>query len=90
MSVKINIPWLMQDATNGVEIAKVTGNNVSECLQYLAEQFPAIKKQLFDEEGKLSPFVDIHVNGMSAYPDGLAKPVKYGDELAILLVIGGG
>jgi sulfur carrier protein ThiS len=32
----------------------------------------------------------ISVDGESAYPEQLAKPVKEGDELNILLIVGGG
>jgi molybdopterin converting factor small subunit len=90
VGTKVNIPWFLQRATNGVKMAEVHGNTVGDCLEKLVEQFPPIKKELFDKRGELSPFIDIHVGGRSAYSEGLAKPVKDGDEFSILLIIDGG
>ena len=49
-----------------------------------------MKKQLFSKNGELFEYIIIPVNGESAYPEQLAKPVKDGDELNIVLIIGGG
>ncbi len=49
-----------------------------------------IKQGLFDKNGELLGYLDIYVNGKSAYPEELAKPVKDGDELDILFMIVGG
>ncbi len=54
----------------------------------MIEQFPNLK--LFDTDGKLLAYLDVYVNGESAYPEGLKKPVKDEDELSIILMIGGG
>ena len=90
MSIKVNIPYLLQYLTNGGKVAEVNGSTVGECLKHLAEQFPLIEKALFDEHGKLISYLDIYVNGESAYPEELGKPVKPGDELDILFMIDGG
>lgn len=90
MSIKINITSSLQHATNGVKVAKVNGNTVGECLKHLTEQFPPIEEQLFDKQGNLDAFINIYINGESIYPVELAKPVKDGDKLSILLIIGGG
>ena len=88
--VKINIPSYMQPFTNGMEVVEVSGSTVGKCLNHLVKQFPGIKGQLFSKDGDLFENVIISVNGESAYPEQLAKPVKEGDELNILLIIGGG
>ena len=88
--VKINIPSYMQPFTNNMEVVEVSGNTIGKCLNHLVEQFPCIKGQLFSKNGDLFENVIISVNGESAYPEQLVKPVKEGDELNILLVIGGG
>ena len=90
MSIKINIPSYMKPFTNNMEVVEVNGSTVGECLSHLAEQFPSMKKQLFSKNGELFEYIIIPVNGESAYPEQLAKPVKDGDELNILLIIGGG
>ena len=88
--IKINIPSYMQPFTNSMGVIEVSGSTVGKCLNYLVKQFPGIKGQLFSKNGDLFENVIISVNGESAYPEQLAKPVKEGDELNILLIIGGG
>jgi molybdopterin converting factor small subunit len=56
----------------------------------LVKQFPGIKKQLFTKSSNLFENIIISVNGESAYPEQLAKPVKDGDELNIVFMISGG
>ena len=76
--------------TNQQSIAEVNGDTVGQCLDNLIKQFPDIKKALFDKNGKLLNYIDIYVNKESAYPEELAKPVKEGDELHIVITIAGG
>lgn len=91
--IKISIPAYMRSFTNNmevVEVVEVNGSTVGECLNHLVKQFPGMKKQLFSKNGNLFENIIISVNGESAYPEQLAKPVKEGDELNILLIVGGG
>ena len=88
--IKINIPSYMQSFTNNAGVVEVNGSTVGKCLSHLVKQFPGIKKRLFSKNGDLFENIIISVNGASAYPEQLAKPVKDGDELNILFIIGGG
>ncbi len=90
MSIKINIHPILYHFTNDQDVVEVNGSTVGECLEQLAAQFPEIRQGLFDKDGKMLNYVDIYVNGDSAYPEELAKPVKDGDELHIVLAISGG
>lgn len=90
MSIKVNIPHLLQHLTDGRRIVEVNGSTVGECLKHLVEQFPLIQEALFDEHGKLNSYLDIYVNEESTYPEDLAKPVRFGDELDIIFMIDGG
>jgi molybdopterin converting factor small subunit len=90
MGVKISIPWFLQRASNGAKITEVQGGTVGDCLKKLTERFPLLEKELFDKQGKLSPYIDIHVDGQSVYSEGLAKPVEDGSGLSILFIVGGG
>ena len=80
----------MQSFTNNMEVVEVNGSTVGECLSHLVKQFHGMKKQLFSKNDNLFENIIISVNGESAYPEQLAKPVKEGDELNILLIVGGG
>ena len=90
MSIKINIPWFFQRASNVVRTTEVQGDTVGDCLKRLTERFPLLEKELFDKQGKLSPYIDIYVDGQSVYSEGLDKPIKDGSELSILFIVGGG
>jgi len=89
MSVTISLGGLHRFA-DGQATVKVEGNTVGQCLEGLVKQFPKIKPQLFDKQGKLHNYVEIYVNQESAYPEELAKAVRDGDELHITMIIAGG
>jgi hypothetical protein len=44
MSLKIDIPWFLQRASNGVAVTEVQGDTVGNCLKELAERFSLLKK----------------------------------------------
>ena len=90
MSIKINIPSYMKSFTNNMRVVEVKGSTVGECLNHLVKQFPGMKKRLFSKNGNLFENIIISINGASAYPEQIAKPVKDGDELDIVFIIGGG
>ncbi|MFC1860087.1 MoaD/ThiS family protein [Chloroflexota bacterium] len=90
MSIKINIPSYMRSYSNNKDIFETNGSTVGECLNHLVEQFPGVKKLLFSTNDTLYEHIVISVNGESAYPEQLTKPVKDGDELNIIFLIAGG
>ena len=90
MGVNVNIPTILHHLTNGQGVIQVDGGTVGQCLEQLVVRLPGIKKALFDRDGKLLNHADVYVNGESAYPEELAKRVKDGDELHIVLIIAGG
>ena len=90
MSVKIKVPSYMKAFTNNIDVVEVNGSTVGECLNHLIKQLPGMKKQLFSRNDNLFENIIISVNGESAYPEQLAKPVKDGDKLDIIFIIGGG
>ncbi len=90
MSIKINIPSYMQSFTNNMRVVEVNGSTVGKCLNHLVKQIPGMKKQLFSKNSNLFENITISVNGESAYPEQLTKPVKDEDELNIVVIIGGG
>lgn len=90
MSVKINIHPFFSHLTNDQTVVEVNGNTVGQCLEQLVAQFPQLRKRLFEKDGSVSRLVDIYVNGESAYPEELAKPVKDGDEIHTEVIISGG
>ena len=90
MSVLINVPQFLQHLTSDAKIVDVNGGTVGECLNDLVGQFPQLKTRLFSKKGKLRKNLDVYINGVSAYPEELAKSVNDGDELHIINAIVGG
>ena len=90
MSVKVNINPFLSHLINDQNVVEVNGSTVGQCLQQLVARFPELKNWLFEKDGKLNRLVDIYVNLESSYPEELAKPVKDGDELHIIVIISGG
>ena len=90
MSVKVNIHKTHRVYTDGLEVVEVQGGTVGACLQHLVQQYPGMKEGLFDKKGKLLSVVEVYVNNESAYPEELAKSVKDGDEIHLILMLAGG
>jgi molybdopterin converting factor small subunit len=90
MSVRVNIRPFLTHFTKGQTVVEVEGNTVGQCLDELVKQFPKTKKVLFNKDGGLHNYVEVYINRESAHPDELAKPVKDGDELDIVLIFAGG
>jgi molybdopterin converting factor small subunit len=90
MSVEIHIPSYLQPYADDHEAVQVSGSTAGECLDGLIKQFPDIRRMLYVQEGQLLDYVSVYVNGEFASIDELTKPVKDGDELHILYILGGG
>ena len=90
MSVHIKIPSFLLQVTDGVKLVKASGNTVGECLKDLVEQFPPVKKLLFDKDSNLFGHIEIFLNGVSTFPEELKKPVNDGDTIYMLYLMAGG
>ncbi|MBN1687404.1 MAG: MoaD/ThiS family protein [Spirochaetales bacterium] len=90
MSATAVIPWNLTAFTNKSKQVNVEGSTVGECLEHLVRQFPEMKPDLFNKDGKLHNDIIIYLNKRTTYPEQLAKPVEDGDELSISVLIGGG
>ena len=71
-------------------IIEVKGSTTGECLNDLAQQHPELAKILLNKDGSLLHTYDVFINGESAYPNEMNKPVKDGDKLYIVPIIHGG
>ncbi len=87
MSVKVFMDSMFDHLTGGQREVEVEGKNVSQCLEYLWGRFPDLKSHLSDKQGELFSDIGIFLNNDNAFP---SQPVKDGDELFIVVPIGGG
>ena len=90
MPVKVHIHTTHRPFTNGLEMVPTEGKTVGECLNHLVKQFPQMEKVLFAKRDKLLNVIEVYLNHASAYPNELAKPVKDGDEIHLLVMLSGG
>ena len=92
MSISIVIPSILRQYTGGAGVVKITRNSViicsaGDCLKELAERFPGVGQRLFDIDGNVAGYVYMFANGSKVTP---ADPIGDGDELIIMLAVGGG
>jgi len=90
MSVEIELSSIFGRFTDNKLTFQVGGSTVGECLKELFKQYPKLEKLLLNKEGRLQHAYDVYVNGESAYPKEMIKPVKDGDKLNLVFIIYGG
>ena len=88
--MKVHVHATHRPFTDGLEVVDVKGNTVGECLNQLVREFPEMEKALFAKKDKLHNIVEVYLNHTSAYPNELAKPVKDGDEIHLVVMLAGG
>lgn len=88
---KILIPTPLRQFTGGADSVEAGGANVGEILGALIAAHPDLKKNLYNEEGKLRSFVNIYVNDEDIrYLAKEASVVAAGDTVSIIPSIAGG
>ena len=87
----LRIPTPLRAYTSGNSEVAVSGAKISEALNDLTTQFPAIKPHLFNETGELRPFVNLFV-GENNIKDlqGVETPIKDDDKIMLIPSIAGG
>lgn len=90
VAATIHIHRVYRIFTEGRETVKVEGSSVGECLNNLVTKYPDIRRVLFATSGDLLKNIDLYVNGESAYPEELEKPVSHEDDIYIHLLLTGG
>src|ERR1041384_2691274 len=88
---KVLIPTPLRQFVDKRDSVELGGETVSEVLGALTSQFPDLRKQLFNDEGKLRSFVNVYLNDEDIrYLKKDASPVAAGDTLSIVPSIAGG
>ena len=90
--MNIHIPTPLRVYTGGAETVSIPGGTITEVFAALTTQFPDLKQQLFNNEGKLRSFVNVYFNDedLRYLPEKEATPVSDSDELTIIPSIAGG
>ena len=88
---KVLIPTPLRQYTDKKESVEATGATAGEVLGALTTKYPDLRKQLYNDEGKLRSFVNVYVNDEDIrYMQRDSTPVKDGDTLTIVPSIAGG
>ena len=91
MASTVRIPTVLRSATGGLATLEVSGTTVGEILGEVGTKYPAIREQLFNDDGSLHRFLNIYVNDDDVrYVGGLAAVVSAGDEITLLPAVAGG
>lgn len=88
---KILIPTPLRQYAGGADSVEISAKTAGELLSKLTEKHPDLKKQIFNDEGKLRSFVNVYVNDDDIrYLDRNDTAVKDGDTVSIVPSIAGG
>ena len=88
---KVLIPTALRQFTDQNDSVEVTGATVSDALNQLTAQYPNIKKNLFNDQGKLRSFVNVYVNDEDIrYMDKDETKLEGNETISIVPSIAGG
>src|SRR6267154_1960073 len=88
---KVLIPTPLRQFADKRDTVELAGATVAEVLAALTTQFPDMRKQLFNDEGKMRSFVNVYLNDEDIrYLKKDATVVASGDTLSIVPSIAGG
>ena len=88
---RILIPTPLRQFAEKQDTVEAEGATVGEVLTALTTRFPNLKKQLYNDEGKLRSFVNVYLNDEDIrFLAGEASPLKEGDRVLLVPSIAGG
>ena len=91
MSVKIKLCDSYKPVIPGrPDFVEVEGTTINDCLKDLIVKHPHIEKYIYDYPGQMCKAILFFHNGLSISQDELDRPVKDGDEVFPLMMLGGG
>ena len=90
MSIEVRIPTILRTYTGGEKAVEGSGSTLSELIDDLESRHGGLRDRLLDDKG-LRRFVNVYVNDEDVrFLDGLATPVKAGDNVTVLPAVAGG
>ena len=91
MAITVRIPQPLRNLTNNQPAVAVAGGTLSACIEGLEATYPGMRERLLAEDGQIRRFVNVYVNGEDVrFMEGLATPLKDGDEVSIVPAVAGG
>jgi molybdopterin converting factor small subunit len=91
MSITIQIPTALRPYAGGDAEVQVEAATVGEALQRLVARHEALKRHLFNEQGRLRSFVNVFLGDEDVrFLDGQATALPAGATLLLVPAIAGG
>ncbi len=90
-TVTVRIPTPLRSATDGQATVEIEGDTVDEVLRTLADQYPNLADNLYNEDDELRQFVNVYVGDEDVrFGDGVDTTLEPNDEISIVPSIAGG
>jgi molybdopterin synthase sulfur carrier subunit len=91
MPVQVYIPTPFRRATNNRDRVECEAEDVQQLLDILEDRFDALRGLVRDAQGEVHSHINIYVNSEAIEVlQGLATPLKDGDEVTIIPALAGG
>jgi adenylyltransferase/sulfurtransferase len=88
---KVLIPTPLRQYVGGNDSVETAGASIGEVLSNLTSQYPDLRRNLYNDEGKLRSFVNVYLNDDDVrYLGRDAAAVKDNDTITIVPSIAGG
>ena len=89
--VEVKIPVALRQQVGGAKSLEASAGALREVLTEITDVYPALRDQVFAEDGSLRKFVNVYVNDEDArYLEGLDSAVADEDVVSILPAVAGG
>jgi MoaD family protein len=90
-SILVLIPAPLRRYTGGESKVSSAGATIAELLATLDQTYPGLRDRIVEDDGEIRRFVNVFVNGQNVRKlQGVATPVKAGDEVGIVPAMAGG
>jgi [CysO sulfur-carrier protein]-thiocarboxylate-dependent cysteine synthase len=88
---RVRIPPTLRDAVGGAREIEASGSTLRDLLSDLAERFPTLGGQVFEDGDELAPFVNVYVDNEDIRTlEGLDTPVREDTTVILLPAMAGG
>jgi molybdopterin converting factor small subunit len=91
MSIILAIPAPYRKLSGGKAELTLTASDVRQAIASIQRDYPELAARLLTAKGSLNPYVSLYLNGNHLHGEaGLSHPLKDGDRLLMMPVVGGG
>jgi molybdopterin converting factor small subunit len=98
LKVQVRVPTQLRDVVAGSAVVELdvdqdagSAVSVAALLDAMAAAYPALERRIRDEQGRARPHVNVFVDSDNVRDrDGLATPIRAGEEVSIIPAVSGG